>query len=77
MYIVNDAVILLRDIAGDAASNAATKLKPDEDALAQIDKPAEENVWHEKPNISKEQIKSQMRERTQKFKGSVRLPTPH
>jgi hypothetical protein len=66
-------VVLLRDIAGDAASNAAAKLKPDEDTLAQIDQPAEDNVWHDKPNLSKDQIKNQLREQTQKFKSAVRL----
>ncbi|QKX64203.1 uncharacterized protein TRUGW13939_11376 [Talaromyces rugulosus] len=66
--LLSDAVVLLRDIAGDAASNAATKLKPDEDTLAQIDQPAQDNVWHDKPNLSKDQIKNQLREQTQKYK---------
>ncbi|KAH8704121.1 hypothetical protein BGW36DRAFT_287197 [Talaromyces proteolyticus] len=66
--LLSDAVILFRDIAGDAASNAAAKLKPGEEELAQIDTPAQENVWHEKPNISKEQLKAQFREQAQKFK---------
>jgi hypothetical protein len=57
---VNDASILLRDIAGDAATNAAGKVRPSEDRLAQIDHPAADNTWHEKPNISKENIKSQL-----------------
>ncbi|CRG83112.1 putative protein C32A11,02c [Talaromyces islandicus] len=66
--LLSDAVVLLRDIAGDAASNAAAKVKPNEDALAQIDQPAQENVWHDKPNLSKEQIKNQLREQAQRFK---------
>lgn len=58
--LVNDAVLLLRDMAGDAAENAASKVKPSNDALAQIDKPADDNTWHEVPNISKDNVKSQL-----------------
>lgn len=57
---VNDASILLRDIAGDAATNAAGKVRPSEDRLSQIDRPADDNTWHEKPDFSKENIKSQI-----------------
>lgn len=57
---MSDASILLRDMAGDAATNAATKLRPSEDKLRQIDMPADDNTWHEAPNFSKENIKSQM-----------------
>ncbi|OTA60056.1 hypothetical protein K449DRAFT_415349 [Hypoxylon sp. EC38] len=57
--LLNDATILLRDIAGDAASNAATKVRPAEEDLAQIDRPADDNVWHDTPAISKENVKSQ------------------
>lgn len=76
LFIVSDAVVLLRDIAGDAASNAASKLKPDEDTLAQIDQPAQDNVWHDKPNLSKEDIKKQLREQAQKFKPAVCFAKP-
>lgn len=58
--LVNDASILLRDIAGDAATNAAGKVRPSEDRLSQIDRPADDNTWHEKPDFSKENIKSQI-----------------
>jgi hypothetical protein len=61
--LLNDAVILVRDIAGDAAQKAAEKVNPDEDQLAQIDKPADDNTWHDVPDMSagniKQQIKSQ------------------
>ncbi|OTB20793.1 hypothetical protein K445DRAFT_51617 [Daldinia sp. EC12] len=57
--LLNDATILLRDIAGDAASNAANKVRPDGEALSQIDRPAEDNVWHDTPDFSKENVKSQ------------------
>jgi hypothetical protein len=49
---VNDATIILRDIAGDAAAKAAGKVKPTEEELAQIDQPAEDNTWHEKPDVA-------------------------
>ena len=58
-YIVNDATVLLRDIAGDAAQKTATKINPSEDALAQIDHPAEDNTWHDVPNLSPAQLKAQ------------------
>lgn len=43
---MSDATVLLRDIAGDAATKAATKVNPDDEKLAQIDQPAEDNTWH-------------------------------
>lgn len=57
---VSDATVLLRDIAGDAAEKSARKINPSQDALSQIDKPAEDNVWHDNPSGSaiKDQIKS-------------------
>ncbi|ROW12546.1 hypothetical protein VMCG_00059 [Cytospora schulzeri] len=58
--LLNDATILIRDMAGDAAANAAHKVNPDEEQLAQIDHPAEDNTWHETPDLSKDKIKSQM-----------------
>ena len=44
--------VLLRDVAGDAAQNAATKINPSEDKLAQIDHPAADNTWHDVPSVS-------------------------
>lgn len=58
--IVNDASVLLRDIAGDAATNAAGKVRPSDDRLAQIDRPADDNTWHDAPDFSKQNIKSQI-----------------
>ena len=49
---MNDATIILRDIAGDAATKAAGKLNPSEDELAQIDQPADDHTWHEKPDVA-------------------------
>lgn len=47
-------------MASDAASTAAQKVKPPPEAMAQIDKPAEEDKWHDKPDLSKENIQEQM-----------------
>ncbi|KAI2636559.1 hypothetical protein GGS26DRAFT_549574 [Hypomontagnella submonticulosa] len=59
--LLNDATILLRDIAGDAATNAAEKVRPAGEDLAQIDRPADDNVWHDTPEFSKDTLKSQFR----------------
>ncbi|KAJ5544819.1 hypothetical protein N7535_006793 [Penicillium sp. DV-2018c] len=56
--LLNDAMTLGKDIAADASQKAANQVRPGEEELAQIDKPAEDNVWHEKPNISKEDLKA-------------------
>ena len=56
---MSDATVLLRDIAADASQKAANQVRPSEEQLSQIDTPAEENVWHEKPN--KDDIKSRFK----------------
>ena len=56
---VKDATVLLRDVAGDAAQNAANRVNPSEDDLRQIDEPAADNTWHETPNLSRENLKNQ------------------
>ncbi len=58
---MNDATILIRDIAGDAAQKAATKVNPTDEQLGQIDAPAEDNTWHDVPNMSAGNIKQQIR----------------
>ena len=58
---MNDATILARDIAGDAASNAAAKVKPSNEQLNQIDHAAEDNVWHDTPDMSTGNIKNQIK----------------
>lgn len=57
--LLSDATILLRDMAGDAATNVAGKVNPNEDQLAQIDQPAEDNTWHDVPDLSRENLKNQ------------------
>ena len=66
---MNDAWIVARDIAGDGAQKAATKVRPSEDELAQVDQPAEENTWHEKPDFGKH--KEQFTSRFKKSKEDV------
>lgn len=58
--ILNDALVIARDIAGDASQKAANRVRPSEEQLSQVDQPADDNVWHEKPDVSgyKEQFKS-------------------
>lgn len=56
---VSDATVLLRDIAGDAATNAAGKVRPDEERLSQIDRPADDNTWHDVPDLSKDNLRKQ------------------
>jgi len=60
--LLSDATILLRDIAGDAATKTANKVNPSQDQLSQIDRPAEDNTWHEVPDLSRDNIKSQIKD---------------
>ena len=63
---MSDASVLLRDIAGDAAQKTATKINPSEEALNQIDQPADDNTWHDVPKIS--DLKAQARDQYNKQK---------
>ena len=65
---MSDASVLLRDIAGDAAQKTATKINPSEDALNQIDEPAEDNTWHDAPNLSASSLKAQAKDQYNKQK---------
>lgn len=57
---MSDAAILLRSIAGDAATKTASMVNPAEDRLNQIDEPAADNTWHDVPDFSRDKIKTQM-----------------
>jgi hypothetical protein len=61
--LLSDASTLLRDIAGDAAMNTANKVKPSEDELNQIDQPADDNVWHENPDMSRGNLQNQLKDK--------------
>lgn len=56
----------MKDIAADASQKAANQVRPSEEQLAQIDTPAEENTWHEKPNINKDDLKSKFKKKSDK-----------
>ncbi len=49
-------------MAGDAAQKAANKVNPSDEALAQIDKPAADNTWHDTPDVSASGLKNQMKD---------------
>ncbi|PNY27521.1 Uncharacterized protein TCAP_02554 [Tolypocladium capitatum] len=57
--LLQDSTVLLRDMIGDAASGAAGRIRPSEEQLSQIDRAAEDNTWHDAPNLSKENLKKQ------------------
>ncbi|KAF9877521.1 hypothetical protein CkaCkLH20_05221 [Colletotrichum karsti] len=57
--LLKDASVLLRDMAGDAATEAAQRVRPSGEALDQMDRPAEDNTWHDAPDFSKENLKKQ------------------
>lgn len=58
---MSDAATLGKDIAADASQKAANQVRPSQEDLSQIDQPAEDNVWHEKPNINKDDLKSKFK----------------
>ncbi|KAI9745157.1 MAG: hypothetical protein M1818_001435 [Claussenomyces sp. TS43310] len=60
--LLSDATTLLRDIAGDAATKAASKVNPSDEQLSQIDKPAEDNTWHDVPDMSRGNLKNQLKQ---------------
>ncbi|KAH5757325.1 hypothetical protein HBI88_191400 [Parastagonospora nodorum] len=70
--LLSDASVLLRDIAGDAAQNTANKVKPSEDKLNQIDKPADDNTWHDTPELSAEKLKAQAKQSLPFGKGDAK-----
>lgn len=58
---MNDATLLIREMAGDVAGNASKKIAPNEEQRQQMDRPADENTWHDTPNMSAGNIKNQFR----------------
>ena len=58
--LLSDATVLIRDVAGDAATSAAGRVNPSEEKLAQIDHAAEDNTWHDVPSVA--ELKGQARE---------------
>jgi hypothetical protein len=60
--LLSDATVLLRDIAGDAAQNTANKVKPSEDQLNRMDQPADDNTWHDTPDMSRDKLRAQAKQ---------------
>ena len=46
-------------MVGDAAQSAANRINPSQDALNQIDRPADDNTWHDTPDLSLSNLKQQ------------------
>ncbi|PHH63500.1 hypothetical protein CDD81_5781 [Ophiocordyceps australis] len=57
--LLKDSTVLFRDMAGDAATSAAGRVRPSEDDLSQLDQAAPDNTWHEAPDFSKDSLKKQ------------------
>ncbi|KAL8657605.1 MAG: hypothetical protein Q9226_001748 [Calogaya cf. arnoldii] len=66
--MLSDATILLRDIAGDAAQNAANRVNPSQDELSQIDQAADDNTWHDVPDLSRDNLRNQAKNQYNKQK---------
>jgi hypothetical protein len=47
-------------MAGDAATNAAARVRPSQEDLAQLDHPAQDNTWHDAPDMSKDTVKGRL-----------------
>ncbi|KAJ4304253.1 hypothetical protein N0V88_001866 [Collariella sp. IMI 366227] len=65
--LLKDATVLLRDMAGDAATKTADRVRPNQDDLAQIDAPAQDHTWHDAPDFSKGTMKDKFH---QYYKGN-------
>ncbi|QPG95588.1 hypothetical protein C2857_001316 [Epichloe festucae Fl1] len=59
--LLNDSSVLFRDMIGDAATTAAGHVRPSEEQLSQLDRAAEDNTWHDKPDFSKENLQKQVK----------------
>jgi len=64
--LLKDSTVLLRDMAGDAATNAAARVRPSDEDLRQMDRPADDNTWHDPPKINKDAFSKEA------LKGKVR-----
>lgn len=48
-------------MVGDGATNAANLVRPSDEQLRQMDEAAPDNTWHDKPDISKDNLRNQAR----------------
>ncbi|KAK2868124.1 hypothetical protein FQN49_003130 [Arthroderma sp. PD_2] len=71
--LLQDSTLLIRDMASDSAQKAAGAIRPSEEHMAQIDRPADDNVWHESPDMSKDSFMSRFKNKTKtdKAQGNV------
>ena len=53
-------------MAGDAAQTAANKVNPSQEELANIDRPADDNTWHDTPDTG--DLRNQARSKFDKYK---------
>lgn len=60
--LLQDAQIILRDIVGDAATKTARNVRPSQDQLNQVDRPADDDTWHDVPELSRQNFKQTARE---------------
>lgn len=47
--LLEDLLLLVRDMAAEGASKVTSKLRPDQHRFDKIDEPAPDHTWHEKP----------------------------
>lgn len=62
--LLSDMTILAREMVADAAGNAASKVAPTEEQRAQIDRPADDNTWHDTPKAG--DLKNQLKQTVDK-----------
>lgn len=53
----------MRDVAGDAATNVAGRVNPTQEQLDSMDRPADDNTWHDVPDLSKDNLRNQVQSR--------------
>lgn len=70
--LLKDATVLLRDVASDAATKTAQKIGPTAEELDNVDRPAPENQWHEKPDLSRDNLKNKFRSEYERNKPMTR-----
>ncbi|OBT53454.1 hypothetical protein VE04_06137, partial [Pseudogymnoascus sp. 24MN13] len=75
--LLSDATVLLREMAGDAATKTAGKVGPSQEQLDQIDQPAADNTWHETPDLSASKLKSQVKSAVNKNKPLSKQDAAH
>lgn len=66
--LLSDAQIILRDIVGDAATKTANNVRPGQEELNQVDRPAADDTWHDVPELSRDNFKQTAREQIDRNK---------